>query len=414
MRGLHIAALVLGLSVGMPLAAEPAPKASPQEVARKVKSLVDSEFYRPAHFPALGGDELAFEDIDQALARLGTSHTARYAPGTIDYVELADILRGPISKELKRLFPPDGQPAYEGIGIATKLIDGRRFVFRVYTSSAASAAGVQVGDEILKVDGLPFHEIDSFKGKRGKVVTMTIRRESGGEPRDIKLTPIRIRPSQSFFDAMVSSVRVFEREGLRIGYFRLWALGSNEIESTLTKLIKDGRLKEIDGLVVDLRGRWGGRFGEVPDLFISDGPEVSFTRRNGKVSYAMATYDKPVVAIVDEGTRSAQEMFAHLMRKQGARIVGKPTPGAVLAAGAYILPDDSLLVLPVAEVRIDGELLEGKGVRPDIEVEFPLPYAAGADPQFDAALDVMVQRLCDEPAHRSPDACTDSGMQAPN
>jgi C-terminal processing protease CtpA/Prc len=36
--------------------------------------------------------------------------------------------------------------------------------------------------------------------------------------------------------------------------------------------------------------------------------------------------------------------------------------------------------------RVEGERLEGRGVMPAVLVPFRLPYAAGHDPQLDAAL----------------------------
>jgi C-terminal processing protease CtpA/Prc len=43
-------------------------------------------------------------------------------------------------------------------------------------------------------------------------------------------------------------------------------------------------------------------------------------------------------------------------------------------------------VLAVSDVRVEGERLEGRGVLPDVVVPFRLPYAAGHDPQLEAAL----------------------------
>ena len=64
--------------------------------------------------------------------------------------------------------------------------------------------------------------------------------------------------------------------------------------------------------------------------------------------------------------------------------------GALQARG-FLLSDGSLLVLAVSDVRVEGERLEGRGVVPDVEVSFPLPYAAGRDPQLDAALGKLEQ-----------------------
>jgi hypothetical protein len=48
----------------------------------------------------------------------------------------------------------------------------------------------------------------------------------------------------------------------------------------------------------------------------------------------------------------------------------------------------------VAAVRheFDRQLLEGVGVIPDHRVERPLPYASGADPVLDTALDLLAQQ----------------------
>ena len=58
-------------------------------------------------------------------------------------------------------------------------------------------------------------------------------------------------------------------------------------------------------------------------------------------------------------------------------VIGNRTAGAVLAGRAFILSDNSLLLLAVADVLIDGRRLEGEGVAPTIEVPMPLEYSGG-------------------------------------
>jgi carboxyl-terminal processing protease len=41
----------------------------------------------------------------------------------------------------------------------------------------------------------------------------------------------------------------------------------------------------------------------------------------------------------------------------------------------------------VVDVEVDGKRLEGVGVAPDVTVPFDIRYAAGRDPQFDAAVE---------------------------
>jgi C-terminal processing protease CtpA/Prc len=87
------------------------------------------------------------------------------------------------------------------------------------------------------------------------------------------------------------------------------------------------------------------------------------------------------------------EILAYSLKKNGVPLIGEPTAGDVLAATAYLLPDDSLLELAVEDVFVDGTRLEANPVTPDIPVAFDVPYANGADPQLDAAMAAMMKRL---------------------
>ncbi|MCY1249987.1 hypothetical protein D9M72_635730 [compost metagenome] len=58
------------------------------------------------------------------------------------------------------------------------------------------------------------------------------------------------------------------------------------------------------------------------------------------------------------------------------------------------MPDDSLLELAVSDAVIDNDLrLEAVGIEPDISVTSPLAYAAGRDPQREAAVNEMARML---------------------
>lgn len=45
------------------------------------------------------------------------------------------------------------------------------------------------------------------------------------------------------------------------------------------------------------------------------------------------------------------------------------------------------------DVLVDGERIEGVGVTPDVEVEFSIPYANGADPPLEKAIDVLLDDI---------------------
>ncbi|WP_028032127.1 S41 family peptidase [Chelativorans sp. J32] len=334
--------------------------------------------------------------IDAILASLQASHTGRYKPNTIDYFELIDIFRFAVRRDMERLFPPRGEASYPGIGMVTSEENGTRFVTDVYDGSPADKAGILVGDEILSVDGAPYHEIKSFQEKVGQTVELQLRRAQGAAPTTVKVAVKRSRPLHTFAEAIKDSVMVIERGGRHIGYVRLWTLSSPEGMETVARELGAGRLKDVDGLVVDLRGRWGGGSSDAAELFVGDTPPFRLIPRKGDDILANVRWHRPVVAIIDEGTRSGLEVFAYALKANGIPLVGAQTAGALLAGRAYLLPDDSLLELAVLDAVLDeNERLEGRGITPDMPVAFVLPYAAGKDAQLAAAVQEM-ERILEE------------------
>ena len=130
---------------------------------------------------------------------------------------------------------------------------------------------------------------------------------------------------------------------------------------------------------------------------------MTYVGRDGRENYASFRWRRPVVVLVDEGTRSGKEVVTYGLKRQGVRVVGTRTAGALLAGRGFLLRDGSLLVLAVADVRVEGERLEGRGVMPDVVVPFRLPYAAGRDPQLEAALAELAQGSRPRERSRAPD-----------
>ncbi|MBK5565796.1 S41 family peptidase [Ensifer sp. SSB1] len=385
---------------------------SGQPVFDRVVELVNSNFYdgkaldrfnaavrsklEPGNRPISLTSPVA--DVDDAitslLASLKVTHTGRYKPDTIDYFELSDIFRFAIRDDIRRLFPPDGEVRYPGIGMVTTVENGHRFVVDVYDGSPAKKAGLLVGDEILAVDGDPYREIGSFDGKVGSSVEIRLQRERGAAPMSIRVPVEQLRPLPMFERAIGESVTLSERDGHRIGYVRMWTLSTRHGLDIVADALANGALKDAEGLVVDLRGRWGGGPADAAELFVGDTPSFRLISRKGDATLANFRWRKPVIALIDRGTRSGLELFAYALRQNAIPLVGERTAGALLAGRAYVLPDDSLLELAVSDAVIDNDLrLEGIGIEPDISVASPLAYAAGKDPQREAAVAEMVRML---------------------
>ena len=112
---------------------------------------------------------------------------------------------------------------YAGIGVFSARIDGRDFVDLLLEGYPADRAGLKVGDEIVSVDGAPYHPIRSFRGKGGRDAAVAIRRSADGPITSVDVDVVNIVPLKAFSDATLASARVIEQDGRRIGYVHVWA-----------------------------------------------------------------------------------------------------------------------------------------------------------------------------------------------
>jgi carboxyl-terminal processing protease len=106
-------------------------------------------------------------------------------------------------------------------------------------------------------------------------------------------------------------------------------------------------------------------------------------------------YTGPLVVLVDEGTASTSEIFAGALQESGrAVVVGEPSLGAVLPSVVEKLPNGAIFQYPVADFKTPkGVLLEGRGVKPDVDVLLVrADFLAGRDPALDAALAYLVRK----------------------
>lgn len=366
--------------------------------------------------------EDAVRRINALLAELKTSHTALLTPDEYSYYILLDIVGAGANGAdfMARHFWGSG-PYYPGIGAFTRLVDGRHFVDGVLEGSPAERAGVKFGDEILSVDGAPYAPVAVFRGRIGERVQLAVRRAAQAAPVTIAVEVIPVRPTAAFSAATRASARVIEHAGNRIGYVHVWA--SNEADSVEAALASispnagerrrnrrgaqndeesaGNDRKPLDHLIVDMRGRVGGTTevaGRMLEMLDEGrkpywGSSRVFGRERSTTRRQSASYRGRSALLIDHNTRSAGEIMALGYKRSGfGPVLGTPTAGAVSAGSTYVMPGDLLLYVAVAGLEFDGRPLEGAGVAPDTRIERPLPYAAGADPVLDAALDRLARQ----------------------
>ena len=348
--------------------------------------------YAPLAAQTSSTEELAVV-VNQMLAELNTSHTHFYTQAEPAYYQIAGIFRQYLQKTIKP-FLPNEKLEYTGIGIYTEKIDDNTFIKAILNGSPAEKAGLVVGDQILTVDGESFSPIKSFTGKGNQEVEIQIQRQSDSSPITIALVPKVFNPATMFLDVMKASVEVIEKEGKKIGYIHIWSYADPLYQEQLEKELVFDRLKDADGLVWDLRDGWGGATPDYLNIFTAPTPTITSIFRDGIKREYKRQWTKPVVMLVNRGSRSGKEILAYGFRKYNVgKIVGSQTAGAVVAGSPFIMSDGSLLYLAVSNVFVDGERLEGNGIIPDVEVALPIPYAEGVDLQKEKAIEVLLQEL---------------------
>ena len=267
---------------------------------------------------------------------------------------------------------------FEGLGIEITLKEGVLTVVSPIEDTPAFRAGIQAGDQILKIEGESTKNLtlmDSVKrlrGPRGTKVTITIMREGLSKPKEFTLTrdviPIR-------------SVR-YELMEKQYGYIRLSQF-QEKTESEFDKAFKalESETKgAIKGLILDLRNNPGGLLDQavkVSDRFIESGLIVSMEgrREDQKVKFharpqgTIARY--PLVVLVNGGSASASEIVAGAIQDHGRGIlVGTQTFGKGSVQTIFPLKDGSGLRLTTARYFTpNGRSIQAKGIIPDVIVK---------------------------------------------
>jgi len=341
--------------------------------------------------------EQAAAVINSMLAELNTSHTRLYIPEEPAYYQILGIfwpIAPDVQKQLRPFFP-NGRISYQGIGIFTQVIDGQTFVNGVLDGSPAERAGLKVGDRIISVGDRPFHPIQSFS--KGTEVEMVIQRTADSDSQQtLTVAPTELDALTMFLNAQKASVEVIQKQNRKLGYMHVWSYAGEQYQQLLEEELLYGRLKDVDAFILDLRGGWGGAPLTVLNFFTGRGPSItSILPRRGSRNTIQSHWNKPVVMLVNEGSRSAKEILAYAFKQYKiGPVVGAKTAGAVVAGRAFPMSDGSALYVAVTDVLVDETLrLEGQGVTPDIEVPVQLPYAAGTDPQKDQAIATALQVL---------------------
>lgn len=249
-------------------------------------------------------------------------------------------------------------------------------VISVYPDSPAFAAGIEVGDRIVSVDGAELSEIGCYEalnrlvGEEGTQVTVTLERDGSSLVVTCRRQTLAISSVSYHVFAGDSSVGV-----VRLSEFN--ATTPEQFSEALEALKKEGCTK----FVFDVRNNGGGSLSsivKVLDTILPEGPLAHLFYETGQTeTYSSDNefLDAPVVVLTNEMTASAAELFASALRDYNAQgmydatLVGTTTYGKGVVQSFFALPDGAMLKISCG--RYDppyGENFDGVGVTPDIEL----------------------------------------------
>ena len=318
-------------------------------------------------------------EVNELLRSLGASHTYFFTRNNPKRYQLLGVFNRIFDKKDTSLF------CYDGIGIDTRKVEGKTFIISVYDGFPAAKAGLKFGDQIVSVDGNAFHPIESFRAKADSNVTIELIRDKDLLTINV---PVTVLDGRTMFEtALQSSIQIIEHNGKKIGYAHLWSYAGSKYQEQVREAILWGKLSQCDALIVDLRDGWGGADINYLNLFRKPIATIKSTPRDGGGLSYSGVWEKPVVLLTNGRSTSGKELFTYGFKKlKIGKVIGEKTAGAVVAGRIFKLSSGDVLYLAVHDVHVDGERLEGVGVKPDVFIERPIG-PGGNDPQLERALE---------------------------
>ena len=220
-----------------------------------------------------------------------------------------------------------------GIHIYTEKGSGPVRIYRPLPDTPAMKAGLQAGDDIIGVNGVPVKirpngqrledVVDILRGKVGTNVTITVRRRGILEPFNVTLTRKKIKPK--------SVEKTMLEDGIGYILIRQFTGRSSEEFRNALMALRDDEQNKMKALILDLRHNPGGLLDAahyVADAFISEGIIVSTKGRKARFDQKYrAKYpelcppDLPLVVLVDGFSASGSEIVAGAIKDTGRGVI---------------------------------------------------------------------------------------------
>jgi carboxyl-terminal processing protease len=289
-----------------------------------------------------------------------------------------------MNKETAEKFSESLDSSFEGIGAEVSMVDGKVTIVAPFKDSPAEKAGLKPNDQIISVNGESVEGLDLYeavlkiRGKKGTKVRLEILRP--GVKEVLKIDVVR---DEIPIETVHADVKKYH--GKNVGYIEITSFSENTAQDFKKKL-DELEKKNIDGLVLDVRGNPGGYLQSVEEilkeLVPKDKPYVQIEDRNGEKQRFFSPLSKkkdyPISVLIDRGSASASEILAAALKEAGGyEIVGEKSFGKGTVQQALPMGDGSTIKLTLYKwLTPDGNWIHKKGVEPTVEAKQPEYYYA--------------------------------------
>ena len=327
---------------------------------------------------------VSLSSIDQAWALIQEDYVDK---SKIDNVKMSsaaikamlETLNDPytsyLDPETYRLSLSSMQGQFDGIGAVVKEEDKKPVIVSLQPGSPAEKAGLAANDTIVAVDGRSTEGMSlteviiRVRGPRGSTVRLTIQREGQSAPLEISVVRAQIQ---------VISVKSEMRDSIAVITINSFA---ENTDKELTPILSSLAEQKAAGIVIDLRENPGGLLQTVVDIashFLKPGDLVVDVVDNkgehspSKAGQSALRTDLPTIILVGNHSASGSEVLAGVLKDyKRATIAGQKTFGKGSVNILRQLRDGSGIYITIARwLTPNGQLIEGKGIEPDIPLEF--------------------------------------------
>jgi len=294
-------------------------------------------------------------------------------------------------------FIEDVKGTFEGVGMEIGIRKGQLQVIAPLEGTPAQRAGLRAGDKIIKIDDvltivLTIDEaVNLIRGTKGTRVILTIYREEWAQSKEISILRDIIE---------IPSIKWQLIEG-DIAYVQLYHF-SEKASLDFNRAAIEMLNSPVQKIILDLRNNPGGYLEIAQDIagyFLERGKVVVIedfgekkAQRQYLVNGSAIFVEYPLVILINEGSASGSEILAGALRDQrGVLLIGEKSFGKGSVQELTKLREGSSLKITVANwLTPKGELINDRGLTPDIEVEITEEdYEKDRDPQLDKAIEIV-------------------------